>query len=83
MAVHGEEGTFRVVAYAQAPQILSVVPFIGGFAGGLWAIVVQIIGLREIHETTYLRVIIALILPLALIIPVAAAVLIPYFIFSH
>jgi len=79
---HGFEGTFRVVALSQATQILGVVPFIGGIVGAIWFIVVQIIGLREIHETSYLRVIIALILPLVLIIPVVLAVMIPFFLFG-
>ena len=75
---HGFEATFRVVAYGQATQIFAVVPFIGGFVGGLWLLVIEIIGLREMHETSYLRVILAFAIPVALIgILVVAAIAIP------
>jgi hypothetical protein len=80
---HGFEGTFRVVAFSQATQILGVVPFIGGIVGALWYIVVQIIGLRQMHETSYLRVITALILPIVLVIPIFLAVWIPFFFFAE
>ncbi len=64
----GFEATFRVVSYSQATQVLGIVPFIGGLAASLWQFIVQIIGLREIHETSYLRVIIAILIPFGLII---------------
>ena len=61
----GFEGTFRVVAYSQATKILGLLPFIGGPIGWVWQPTIQIIGLREIHETSYLRVIMAFLMPLA------------------
>lgn len=76
----GFEATFRVVAYSQTTQILGLVPFAGGIAGGLWMLVVQIIGLKEIHESSYGRVLIALFLPLFLILALISAVLIPFLI---
>jgi hypothetical protein len=73
---NGFEATFRVVSYSQAAQILGLVPFIGGFIGGIWFLIVQVIGLREIHETSYLRIIIALLIPLALVFFLVMAVMI-------
>ncbi len=74
---NGFGATFSVVAYSQAAQVWSFIPFIGGFIGGIWLIVVQIIGLREIHEISYLRVILALLIPLAFVIAVFIAVIVP------
>jgi hypothetical protein len=64
----GFEATFSVISYSQAIQLLSVFPLIGGFIGFFWQLIVQIIGLREIHNTTYHRVMMAYILPPVLII---------------
>ena len=70
-----------MVSYSQATQIWAVIPFIGGFIGSLWILIVQIVGLREIHETSYLRVILALLIPVALILLVLAIV-IPLLVFG-
>ena len=60
---NGFEATFRVVSYSQATQALGLIPFIGGWIGGIWQLIVQIIGLREIHEISYFRVVIAFLIP--------------------
>lgn len=77
------EATFRVVSYSQATRAWVLIPFIGGWIGGIWQLVVQIIGLREIHETSYLRVIIAFLIPVALLLVVTVAVVIPLLIFIN
>ena len=62
----GEEGyqsTFRVVAYSQAALAWNVIPFMGGWIATVWKLVVQVIGLHEIHHTSYARVILAFLLP--------------------
>ena len=64
---NGYEATFRVVSYSQAAQAWSLIPFIGGFIGGIWQFIIQIIGLRVIHETSYLRVILAFLIPVAFV----------------
>jgi hypothetical protein len=79
---NGFEATFRVVSYSQATQLWAVIPFVGGFIGGLWILIVQIIGLREIHESSYLRVILALLIPIALILLLVLAIVIPLLIFG-
>jgi hypothetical protein len=78
---HGFEATFRVVSYSQAAQVLGIVPFIGGWIGGIWQLIIQVIGLREIHETSYLRVILAFVIPLFVGILLAVAVIVPLVIF--
>jgi hypothetical protein len=64
---NGFESTFRVISYSQAIQVLSLIPLIGGFIGFFWQLIVQIVGLKEIHNTSYLRVIMAYLLPPVLI----------------
>jgi len=64
---NGYEATFRVVSYSQATQIWSLIPFLGGTIAFIWQLIVQVIGLKHIHRTSYLRVIIAFLIPLAII----------------
>jgi len=73
---NGFEATFRVVSYSQAAQVWGLIPFFGGWVGGIWQIIVQIIGFREIHETSYVRVIFAFLIPLALLLVIGIAVLV-------
>lgn len=73
---NGFEGTFRVVAYSQATQILSFIPFVGGIAAFLWLFVVQVIGLREIHKTSYGKIIIAYLIPFVVLFGVVAVVVV-------
>jgi hypothetical protein len=74
---NGFEATIRVVAYSQAAQAFSLVPFVGSWIGAVWQLIVQIIGLREMHETSYWRVILAFLIPVLAIIVIGVAVLIP------
>jgi predicted Zn finger-like uncharacterized protein len=64
---NGYEATLRVVSYSQATQVWGLVPFVGGTIGWIWQLVVQIIGLRHIHRTSYLRVIVAFLIPVAIL----------------
>jgi len=63
----GFEGSFKVVAYSHAASLLSFIPFVGGLAGMIWQLVIQTIGLKEIHGITYLRLFAAGLIPLALV----------------
>ena len=64
----GFEATFRVISYSQATQILGLIPFIGGMIGGFWLFIVQFIGLRAIHEISYLKVLMAFLIPVVVLI---------------
>lgn len=64
----GFEATFRVVCYSQSAQLWSLVPLVGGLIGTLWQVVIQVIGLKAIHETGLLRVVLAFLLPLVLLL---------------
>jgi hypothetical protein len=76
---NGFAATFRVICYSQATQILAFVPILGGMVGLVWQCFVQMIGLREIHETSYARIVIAFLIPLVLIVLLALAIVIPLF----
>lgn len=76
---NGFAATFRVICYSQATQILAFVPIVGGLAGWIWQCFVQMIGLREIHETSYARIVIAFLIPLIFLVLLAAAIVIPLF----
>jgi hypothetical protein len=51
----GLRGTFRVVAYSQAAKSLAVFPIVGAPAAFLWQLVIQVIGLREVHGISSAR----------------------------
>jgi hypothetical protein len=70
----GFQGTFRVIAYSQAAQVWGVIPFVGGWIGGVWQLIVQAIGLREIHETSYVRIFLAFLIPAAVVLFLVIAV---------
>lgn len=58
------ETTFRVFAYtAGSTALIQIVPICGALVAGIWALVCEIIGLREAHETTTGRAVLAILLP--------------------
>jgi hypothetical protein len=74
----GFEGTFKVIAFGQATKALAFIPFIGGVIGWFWDIVVIVIGLTEIHKTSNLKAVSAVIISLIL----KALMLLPVFLFK-
>lgn len=58
--------TTRVLAFSYSPLLFAVVPFIGSIVGGVWSLVLAVVGLREVHQTTTGRAIAAILLPLAI-----------------
>jgi hypothetical protein len=50
--------TVRALTYSLAPNILTAIPVVGGFAG-LYTLVVQVWALREVHRTTTAKAVIA------------------------
>lgn len=57
------EATYRVICYSYSSWIFSVVPCIGGFAAGIWALVSTIIGLSKVHRTETWRAAVGVLLP--------------------
>jgi len=62
----GFSATTRVMCYATSVQILQIVPLCGGLAGGIWAIVLEVIGLAIAHRTTQGKAATAVLLPLVI-----------------
>jgi hypothetical protein len=61
------ETTFRATAYAHGSALpLSFIPFCGGLIGGLWGIVVLIIGLSQMQETSIGKAAAAVLVPIVL-----------------
>ena len=75
------EATFRVVAYSQAAQALDLIPVVGSWIGGIWQLIIQVIGLREMHNISYLRVFMAFLLPVGIIFLLIMLALVPLLIY--
>jgi hypothetical protein len=59
------ETTFRVLAFSQGSTgPLQIIPVCGGLIAGVWALVVNCIGLARAHETSTGRAVLAVLLPL-------------------
>ena len=77
----GFRATFRVLAYAAVVNLVSWIPILGLLVG-LYGLYLQIVGLREVHETTTGRAVLVLVvfLGIAILIGiVVAAILISLF----
>ncbi|QJT11282.1 zinc-ribbon domain-containing protein [Oceanidesulfovibrio marinus] len=70
-ASSGFEGTFRAATYGSAPLVLAVIPVVGPGVSMVWSLVITIIGYKNVHQTTYPRVILALVTPLVLLFMLA------------
>lgn len=66
-AERGFATTLRVLCFAYSPQLFAVVPFIGAFVGGIWMIVLAIVGLAAAHGTTRAKSAFAVLIPLVVV----------------
>jgi hypothetical protein len=77
---HGYRQTVKALAYGVTPMcVVGWVPLIGGLAGGIWALVVAIIGLRELHGMTTGKAVAAYLLPAAITFIVIVIVVVRLF----
>jgi len=65
-SVAGFEGSFRVVSYAMVASLANLVPVLGGFICFVWTLVLPVIGLQKLHETSQGKAVIAVLLPVVL-----------------
>ncbi len=66
-AGQGYEATFRTIAYCSGSTALfQAVPFCGGWVGGIWSLVAQILCLKEMHNISGGKATAAVLLPLLL-----------------
>jgi hypothetical protein len=73
----GARGTFtttlKAVCYSSSATAFNVFPVCGAALGAVWQVVVQVIGLRELHRTTTARAFWAWFLPFVVAVCVALA----------
>ncbi len=60
------EGTFRAAAYSGVAQLAQVVPMVGGLIAMVWSIVLLVIGLSDLHNTSQGKALAAVLIPVAL-----------------
>jgi hypothetical protein len=60
------EATFRVVSFSQATSILFLVPFCGQLVGGIWCLVLYVLGLAQAHGIGHGKAAAAVLLPIVL-----------------
>jgi hypothetical protein len=64
---HGYKTTFRAVSYSYSGYLFGIIPFIGLFIGNIYVSILNIIGVREGHEITTGKAILAVLLPVLVI----------------
>ncbi|MCF8104880.1 MAG: zinc-ribbon domain-containing protein [Desulfohalobiaceae bacterium] len=69
-------GTFKVVAYSNAPMLLAVVPLAGPLAGMIWSVVCTFLGFKLVHRTSAGRVVAAMLLPVAILFLISSFMLV-------
>ena len=62
-AKQGFSATVRAMCYAYAPSFLGALPFCGGLIGGVWTLVLAVIGISTLHSTTIGKAVLAILLP--------------------
>jgi hypothetical protein len=60
----GFEATFRVVFYVAAVQLVSWIPIVN-IVAGIYAIVLSVLGIREVHNTTTGKAVAVVLIPVA------------------
>ncbi|HTD51890.1 MAG TPA: YIP1 family protein [Thermoanaerobaculia bacterium] len=60
----GFEGSFRVVAYAQVANLAAVIPIVGHFIAFVWWVVLAVMGIQRLHQTTQGKAIAAVLIPI-------------------
>jgi len=65
--------TLKAVCYSSSATAFNVFPVCGAAVGAVWQVVVQVIGLRELHRTSTARAVWAWLLPFVVALCVGAA----------
>lgn len=77
----GIGATARLLCYAGGPTVLTLVPFLGPLVGLVWIVVLQVVGVRQVHRTTTGRAVAAVLVP-ALTILALLTVLVMLLVFA-
>jgi hypothetical protein len=65
--------TLRIVSYAAGPSVLAVIPIVGSIVGGVWSLVLTVIGIREAHRMSTRKALLCVLLATA--VPICIAIL--------
>lgn len=65
-AEQGFEVTFKVVAYTTTTNLANIIPMCGGVLGGIWALILTMIGLKQAHRTEPWKAILSPVLVMVL-----------------
>ncbi len=76
----GFEATFRAISYSQSSLLFYIVPVIGSIVGGIYYLILIILGVREGHGISTGKAVLAALLPLIVaVVGILLAILIPLF----
>ena len=64
---NGYKTTFRAIAYSYSGYLFGIIPFIGLLIGGIYTIILTIIGVREGHGISTGKAVLAVLLPVIVI----------------
>lgn len=64
----GFGATLRALCYAGGPWVLTAVPWLGGLIGGVWSVVLAVVGVREAHRTTTGRAAAMVLIPVGALV---------------
>ncbi len=71
----GLEQTIKAVMYGSTPGLLLGLPIIG-FIAGIWSLVMEIIGIRQLHELTTGKAVLAVLIPIIIAVILAFIVVV-------
>lgn len=61
---NGFEATFRALSYSYCAHLFDIFPFIGSFFGGIYMLILVIIGVREGHDISTGKAVLGVLLPI-------------------
>lgn len=61
------QSTFRVICYAHASLLLSIIPLVGDFMALVWGVYLTVLGLARTHRCGVLRIAFSLTIPMVLL----------------
>jgi hypothetical protein len=80
----GFEATFRAISYSHSALLFHIVPIVGTFVGGIYLFILAILGVREGHEISTGKAVLAVLLPLIIVfgLGILLAISIPFLVGS-
>lgn len=77
----GIEATLKGLAYAQATNIWSAVPFLGALLAPIWWLICATIALKNLHRTTTAKALFAILAPAIIVMVLVIVAIVAFFAF--